>query len=939
MKIVFGWNLDGLVFPENISGSQAAFDSQICGPLAFLSLIETRLGLKRPPQNRALRIADYLSALKITAGNHFFSAALKNDPWTTADHLLSIRDELVASGWKKEILPDAARMPPKLKSLAEVERSFKSSGGFAERLQALAAALQNRPEKLIEAISLLEPISLYPYSFQQLFELLRHSGTGLSEIPLKANAESGDLQLLQARILGKLKDEKLELSGDGSITIIDADDEMQAALCTAAWLSEQESLEQIVIIRSSDPSQLSHACRRVSLPSIGTEKRSHLKALLQILPLAFAICLRPVDPMSLVQFLTIPDGPIPNWISRKLLAALSDSPGIDGTGWQQAWSNCSNKQSQFIAGENPELSSAEAAELARKRIETFKDWFRPFPADNSNSISRQSAEEICMRIEQFAQSRLIVSKNRSLNELLLAQTKMLRQLLALVGEPEILLVQLHKMIETVTAYGASLSSPEASRWALVDKPGQIWAQADTVLWWGFAQSQWDFPQRPYWSETEIAFLKHHNIFLDSLLLKLRRDSYTWRLPLLNAKNKLLLVRPRLAAGERTTAHPLWDELSGIINKKSISAITVHANEIFKSGQLKIAGKDTRANERELQKLPGALRTWKLPARLIKQRHSESFSSIEKMLGCPLAYVLQYSGGMYIPKTLDLPQKQLLLGKLAHAVINEMYETKKYWGPEEGRNFARETVERLIPEMAAMLLLPGSSPQLREAMEAIPNSVYELIKYIDNASARVEGTEVTLSAPFCNNSELKGNIDMLLRLADGQPLLLDFKWSSSPYYYRKRLVEGKALQLAIYSYLTLQQKEKEQSRPETSSDENNKILKLARRHANVLELKAKRQEFPPAGYFMFRHSELFFTGEGIFPAYTHVRKMERDLSQTFNLITEAYQRTNEAIQNGELVASEVDKDNASIDVFMHPQLVDNPCGFCKFGHFCGKKELS
>jgi hypothetical protein len=154
--------------------------------------------------------------------------------------------------------------------------------------------------------------------------------------------------------------------------------------------------------------------------------------------------------------------------------------------------------------------------------------------------------------------------------------------------------------------------------------------------------------------------------------------------------------------------------------------------------------------------------------------------------------------------------------------------------------------------------------------------------------------------------------MLIRLPSGSRAVIDFKWSSAPYWYRKRISEGRALQLAIYSWLAKQTDEATIS----ASD-----------------------KLPPAGFFMFRQAELFFTADGIFPRTYFVRKMARDLDETWKVTVEAYERTLAELQKGTITATGIIDDTIKLDAFMNPVLVEPPCNFCQLGHFCGKTELA
>lgn len=934
MDIVFGCNLDGFVFPETANGRDGSFNQSVCGPLSFLNVLETILGLRQPPAVKALRAAQYMSLLKKASdGSQFYSESLAVDSWSTAGFLLSVRDELVASGWNGQCIDGFA----KLNELARVETIQQISDGFGERVRRLRQKLSeldtvsSKAKLPLKKISLVDDREVLPAIWKQLLKQLEACGIIVEQLTSCAHAAAGtDLRKLQDLIIGSDFSSRIALAGDGTLTIIDSIEEAQAAIFAAAWLSHNSEQTQTVIVRGSDCSALSHACQSLSLPSLGPSSRLHFRAILQVLPLAFKLSTRPLDPNTMIEFINLPGGPIPAFVGNKLLSALSDSPGIGGKAWHSAWKACLNEQIEWTNRDHPNLTQVEREEIAKAKLSKFSVWFEEVEFSSSSQVRLKEAEAICLRVENWATERGANDENRVLYELALAQSKLLRQILHACESEVFPLAQLQKMMESVNSYGSTISTAEAASWSIVDKPGQIWSAAENILWWGFAEHNIAPLRTSIWSDLEIRKLHEHDIFWESPVEKLRRETMSWRSPILNATSQLILVKPHMVAGRRASTHPVWDELKVRIDDASLRKISLDPAKILSSQGARFAGVECNVRPVERIQLPAALRTWRIPNVQIKGRARESFSSIERLLGCSLSWVLQYHGGMWASRSFNIPQKQLLLGKLAHAVVDELYGKKKDWRPDEAQRFAAACINDLIPKMAAGLLLPGSAPQLREAKEAIPASVFQLVTFVNDAGAKVEGTEISVKAPFVNG-QLTGIVDLLLSLPDGSPAVIDFKWSLSPYFYRKRIVEGRALQLAIYSWLVNE-----------SKSNVTDFSKVARKRqleteSNGLELIGRAATpMPPAGFYMFRHAELFFTQDGIFPSYTFVRKMIRDLPDTFELTLSAYQRALEALNEGEAIATGVIDD--SLDVFAAAALVEPPCNFCKLGHFCGMKEL-
>ena len=115
MDIVLGLDLDQASYPDALGTAPAVLGKVVLGPKGFLGVLETRLGLTRPPVSQALRIAEYQKRLTALPGQHFFSASLAVDGWSSAKELLSWRDTLFLAGWDGTA-PDGA--PDGIASLA-----------------------------------------------------------------------------------------------------------------------------------------------------------------------------------------------------------------------------------------------------------------------------------------------------------------------------------------------------------------------------------------------------------------------------------------------------------------------------------------------------------------------------------------------------------------------------------------------------------------------------------------------------------------------------------------------------------------------------------------------------------------------------------------------------------------------------------------------------
>ena len=139
-----------IIFGQDLDGYQSSRPTDLCGqvtlgPLGLLELLELRLGLRGLRESEAIRVVQFLGALReVDDGQRFYSRSLAMDELAVARTLLGWRDIWVEAGWSGAARPDDSR---RLKDLAAVESLCQGrlAPGRADRLKAVAAALRERP--------------------------------------------------------------------------------------------------------------------------------------------------------------------------------------------------------------------------------------------------------------------------------------------------------------------------------------------------------------------------------------------------------------------------------------------------------------------------------------------------------------------------------------------------------------------------------------------------------------------------------------------------------------------------------------------------------------------------------------------------------------------------------------------------------------------------
>ncbi|HMO23045.1 MAG TPA: hypothetical protein PKC98_18945, partial [Candidatus Melainabacteria bacterium] len=212
----------------------------------------------KPFTPQAVRIAKYMKAAReCDDGRQFYSKSLSLDAWSTSSQLLVMREQLVQTGWKGQILEGSNA---KLKALAKLEKDAYPLGSPSETFRDILLHLRSEdsvrlPFKQIHSVT---PIRYLPEYWKELLSLLRKHGVSIEESKLTPTAsEFTDLEKIQSFLSTR---ESVSLSEDGSFCLLESDDEYQLAEITAAWFSSISDLRQILIIRGAPTTILDAYC-------------------------------------------------------------------------------------------------------------------------------------------------------------------------------------------------------------------------------------------------------------------------------------------------------------------------------------------------------------------------------------------------------------------------------------------------------------------------------------------------------------------------------------------------------------------------------------------------------------------------------------------------------------------------------------------------------
>lgn len=912
MQITFGMYLDGAPWSQK----QASSGEVQVGPLGLLSLLETKLGLTGPEVHAAVRIDQFMHRMELQDHpDKWFHTSFNADAWSTAKQMLTWRDELIEAGWTGEA---DESMSLRLQALAELEKTdLPLDMGREDRIHEVLKKLKSINSIPISHIYLQEDSNLLPPVWKKLFDQFRDMGVSFHFVTAIQDRKkpSSNLVSVQTILSGKTHSTSIK-ENDESLVLIKASDEWEAAENLALWLStEGDNNQEVTIICGSDTDVLDQALERHGLPQLGSSQSTQWRASLQILPLVIANAWTPVDLYRLVELLSSPLAPVPRYAARHLLRALAKEPGVSGDAWNKALEAIANGHKEKADNKNSANKKKTPAEFIGE-LNSFLVIDRYSP---DSGIPEEKLKERCQWVIEWLAWRIE-------NDPFLADAvSHCREMQKLVeGKGNIPRVAVERMLDSVIGVGGTAPDrfEQAAPWQVVRHPGQITKSCKIVIWWDFIDPL--IKASVYWSKSEREDLLKLGVELEDSRTYRSREAVAWMRGFQHAEDHFLMFYPANIYGEVVYHHPFWDEVrNGAIkaqpdmNEDGIIACLIRdCKDLQDKNRWKLAGRAITLQKVKSTALKKMEAFYEIPKNKIIIPESISYSQMSTMIACPMKWVLQYHAGLSLPETQMVPSGNQMIGTFCHRIVQELYsEPVQQLTPEEAEKRAGDLYDSLVGSMAAELLLEGNELDNIRYKSAIVTAVRELVSAISRFDLTVEKSEERLEGNL-DGIPFTGYADLLLRDKEGNPFILDMKWSGSSRYRKEEVEQGDALQLATYSWL----------------------LKSANPESIV-----------HSAYFMLAQGELLsdsdlLQDEALTSKYTREEIWEMGVKSWKRCVTDLKNGRVEAggvkvrlIEESEGIKEEKIKENIKSECITMGMLYQEPlCGFCDFSVLCGMK---
>ena len=512
MIVRFGLELDRILPTE----PQSRLGYVTAGPAAFLSLLETQLGLSAASLPPATRLVQYRACLnRFDSPERFYHDSFQEDDLSVARTLLNWRDEWYMAGWDGTF---SKKVGKRLKDMAEVEAIAckEVSRSFGQRLQSVLVALKNR-ETQIEQIELVDALSDFSHLWQEVLSHFEVVEMNIDQRLSVAKPKS-DLKKLQKALLdlnrkSGEKPKKIKLGGDGSVVILAARSKEVSARLVAEHIRSRRQKASMAVLTGNNGNRLDDALEGVNEARCGFENSSNWRPVLQVMPLALNLIWEPLDPYLLLQFLNHPMGPMPKRFRTRLAAAVLEAPGIGGRSWQNALQEIMEYESKERKSDKKQL----------RQIQQDIDFWVAGPRFAPN-IGAPIAViiERCEKIARWLEKMRWVDAD-SLDQMIYisayGQTRDLCQALeylASQGLKSVDQTQLNRLMDVVTGAGTPVTDKfsECSHVQASDSPATFSDEYDEVIWWDFTMP---VLPKPYpWTLSERSELAAQGVLLQSL---------------------------------------------------------------------------------------------------------------------------------------------------------------------------------------------------------------------------------------------------------------------------------------------------------------------------------------------------------------------------------------------------------------------------------------
>ncbi len=774
MKILFHPSFDDGYYLNLSKTEQNSLGTKVVGLSGLLEHLSLHNGISGRFASDGERAASYLSHVRQCAEGTIIEASFQNDSLGVTRCLLAWRDLLIMAGWTPRMCGD--EQTPKLKLLSSIEASWNQQmRGSADRWRELAELAEQ--QSLIATNDVIEcrcSREELPYLVQKVLESYNAQFT---EYP-----------------------DSMYLNDDLDIHVVHYNDLTDAYRQVASHLKDYQGS----VIINRDNVSLNHILFSWGRPLQNAVIQESNPLTLQLFKLAMSVFSRPLNIQNILSYLQLPKGPVP----RKLCSALANVLVTDGGFGEVDWNDLDEQKAKdmrkagvdtkwrqviydFIHDENEDDKSNP---ITRSSMTTLLRHITDDSAFKDGMIDTRAIREYIGAINKWASPKANDQneKDEALKSQLSTVVSYFKQLSnALEGLDAITYEDLEKMVRTIyqptyivqaRAQVGSLNVVRSYQ-QLVDAP-------ENLVWLDCCGADEITDPYEFLSASERNWLNaQKDVCVPVLqdLLALNRKEMIAQLS--RVHGPITLITSDYHHNQKMAEHPLVAEL------KMQRGDRLKVQE----GVVDLPLSDSKETILITQK--GQYKLGKLSY----ESRRESNTSIDTLINYSFDYTAHYVARLGEPSHKELESIQRVTGLVAHLFIQNLVNDTS----DQAESNRLDAMNRLLesefkPRLEAavqstglVLLLKENEVEYKNLPFLLKRSVWTLIRIMTLKHLIPVGCELKYDESLGGViNDFYARIDMELKDALGNAVILDFKWTYSDYYGDK-IKEGTAIQLELY----------------------------------------------------------------------------------------------------------------------------------------------
>lgn len=822
MKIFYSPEYSGAVY-VGIPEGRVMMDTTVVNTQRLLALVEFLLGLHYDDMPAHKRTALYYGAMRRYIDENpdsIFASSFAISGLGTAKAVLSWRDSLSMAQWDFS----GSRLSRRLRAIIGIERYFSehTAADLPRRIIA-AVGLLGRSGAICSGWEIESPVAL---------SLLRPIDAVLVKAVIGAGASFSVIEpsVPEGPNLARVR-EALTSTGASGLKLDPADDSFQI------WrFPDEHSACRYLAAKGDgladvwvDPwnKEMDNWRSLFRRPLGGSGMGECAPQLTQLFVLGLSLFDSPLNIYSLIEWLNLPLHPLDNFFRRHLASTIAEEGGYRNDRCHKVVEDYIDGAFVLLDPEQQLLPEEEQLTLRRKdrrtrikKVSMFLPAFTPEKDDVDVARLREFAENLA----SWCRQRFLLLQNANENVLYCEQLAKVAEMcdgLGMLLESHPAGVITHRLLDSwvSTIYrerNFTHAVPEAGGDVVVDSPAKIITDAGCVAWLGFEGDEARKLDCAFLYPSERESLeKEGHICLWKPEDERNYHQLGLLTPVARARKKLILVVCDRRGGEPTEKHPLMIHLEQCFDNLN-TAVRTPDFDISELNEIPLVTKDAVPTELQFDHAD----------KLVWPGHT-SPTVVSTLVEHPFDFMMERLLGITYDEKASIADIKRTEGNIAHAVIERLFAPDGdacdgTWQCIAGRidEMYDDVFDAAVEAKGAILQLSEYRIEARYLHEKLLKNLKVLLEIIRDNNLRVTGCEhfvegyMWLGLPEeydkegqLTDRDMLGFIDMTLEDAEGHPVIIDFKWTTSRDYYQDLLAQNRSVQLELYRYLLGKAEEK------------------------------------------------------------------------------------------------------------------------------------